>query len=71
MNSKRHQGDSKTFEELNFKEQSLSMNMTALNFRRQLQAHLRRAEKEDRNLTAVLRKRLSLLQSILSDLTQP
>jgi hypothetical protein len=67
MNPRRHKGDTKTFEELSFAEQVKAMNMTALQFRKQLNAHLRRAKAEDRHSDDVLDKRLSLLESILAD----
>jgi len=44
MNPKRHKDDTKTFEELTFQEQAKTMNMTALQFRKQLKAHLRRPQ---------------------------
>jgi hypothetical protein len=65
--ARRHQADTKTFEELTFNQQVLAMNMTALNFRRQLKAHLRRAEEEGRETESVLRIRLGLLEKILAD----
>lgn len=71
MNPRRHQDDTKTFEELTFNQQSLAMNMTALNFRRQLKAHLRRAQREGRDREDVLRRRPSLLEGILRDYPRP
>ena len=65
MNPRRHKDDTKTFEELTFQEQSKAMNMTALQFRKQLTAHLRRADKEGRPRAEVLTGRLGLLQRIL------
>jgi hypothetical protein len=41
------------------------MNMTALQFRKQLEAHLRRADNEGRSRDAVLKRRLGLLRNIL------
>ena len=67
MNPRRHKGDTKTFEELSFAEQVKAMNMTALQFRKQLNAHLRRAKAEDRDGDAILDKRLGLLEGILGD----
>ena len=67
MQSRRHKGDTKTFEELTFQEQAKAMNMTALQFRKQLNAHLRRAEEEDRSRKAVIRSRLGPLKSILRE----
>jgi len=67
MNPRRHKHDTKTFAELTFGQQVLAMNMTALNFRRQLKAHLRRAVQQGMDREDVLRKRLDLLESILRD----
>jgi hypothetical protein len=64
---RRHKGDTKTFEELNFQEQAQAMNMTALQFRKQLAAHLRRANEEGRSPSEVLRSRLQLLERILAE----
>jgi hypothetical protein len=52
---------------LTYNEQVLAMNMTALQFRKQLAAHLRRAQQEDREVEDVLRVRLGLLRKILDD----
>lgn len=65
MNPRRHKDDTKTFEELTFQEQAKAMNMTALQFRKQLTAHLRRANEEGRPRGEVLTGRLGLLQRIL------
>jgi hypothetical protein len=65
VNPRRHKDDTKTFEELTFQEQAKAMNMTALQFRRQLTAHLRRAGEEGRPQAEVLSARLGLLQRIL------
>ena len=67
MQPRRHQNDTKTFEELSFEEQTKAMNMTALQFRKQLTAHLRRANEEGRSEQDVLRKRLKLLKNILDE----
>ncbi len=64
MNPRRHQNDSKNFEELTFEEQVKSMNMAAMQFRKKLTAHLRRAEEEGRDREDVLRNRLTLLENI-------
>lgn len=66
VNSRRHKRDTKTFEEENFREQAKTMNMTSLQFRKQLEAHLRRANDEGRSRDAVLKSRLGLLQRILN-----
>jgi hypothetical protein len=65
MNPRRHQSDTKTFEELTFEEQTKAMNMNALQFRKQLVAHLRRAEEEGRSSREVLKTRLTLLENII------
>ncbi len=65
MNPRRHQNDTKTFAELTFAEQAKAMNMNALQFRKQLAAHLRRAEEERQSPREVLNARLNLLQNIL------
>jgi hypothetical protein len=66
MNQRRHQRDTKTFEQLTFVEQVKAMNMNALQFRKQLEAHLRRADEEGRNRSEVLNTRLDLLRNIIS-----
>jgi hypothetical protein len=65
VNHRRHKRDTKTFEEETFTEQAKTMNMTALQFRKQLEAHLRRADNEGRSRDAVLKRRLGLLRNIL------
>jgi hypothetical protein len=71
MNPRRHKHDTKTFEELTFMEQAKAMNMTALQFRKQLTAHLRRADEEDRASQQIVRARLRLLDRILKDFASP
>jgi len=72
MNSRRHKGDTKTFEELTFQEQAKAINMTALQFRKQLSAHLRRVKEEDRlDPEGVLQDRLRLLERIIGDYSAP
>ena len=68
--SQRHQNDTKTFEELTFKEQAQAMNMTALQFRKQLNANLRRAGEEGQDVESTLRARLGLLEKILADYSE-
>ena len=65
MNPRRHQNNTKTFEELTFEEQAKAMNMNALQFRKQLHAHLRRANGKGRPRWEVLKSRLNLLRSII------
>lgn len=71
MNPRRHRNDSKNFDELTFAEQVKAMNMAALQFRKKLDAHLRRAEQEGRDRENVLRDRLRLLEKILADFPKP
>jgi hypothetical protein len=71
MNPKRHKRDTKTFEELTFQEQAKTMNMTALQVRKQLAAHLRRAEEEGRASQRIVRMQLRLLERILKDFAMP
>ncbi len=52
----RHQGNKKSFEELNFKEQALSINGQIASLRMAIRAHLRRAATERRSTPAVRRK---------------
>jgi hypothetical protein len=52
---------------LTFEERAKSMNMTALQFRKQLAANLHRASAEGRPEQDVLEKRLGLLRSILQE----
>jgi len=65
MNPRRHQNDTKSFRELNFEEQSKSMNMHAVQFRKRLEAHLQRADDEGRDRREILNTRLKLLRNIL------
>jgi hypothetical protein len=67
VTSRRHKRDTRTFEELTFQEQAKTMNMTSLQFRKQLIAHLRRVEQEGRSPERVIRARLGLLERIISD----
>lgn len=64
---RRHQNDTKTFDELDFKEQALAMNAAAAQYRKMLDAHLRRAEAEERSVDRVRRVGVGLLQRIVAD----
>jgi len=66
---RRHQNDSKTFEELTFKEQALAMNAAAAQFRKMLDANLRRAAAEGRGVDRVRATRVGLLERIVADYT--
>jgi hypothetical protein len=63
-NLKRHKTATKSFEELSFKEQNHAMNRNALEFRSQLNAHVRRAKAEGHCTKTVLKGRLRLLDRI-------
>jgi hypothetical protein len=64
MNSRRHKTATKSFEELTFKEQNHAMNRNALEFRKQLTAHVRKAKEEGHCTQKVLTGRLRLLDRI-------
>jgi hypothetical protein len=64
LNARRHKTVTKTFEELTFKEQNHAMNRNALEFRKQLTAHVRKAKAEGRCTKEVLTGRLRLLDRI-------
>ena len=64
LHSRRHKTVIKTFEELTFKEQNQAMNRNALQFRKQLTAHLRKAKAEGHCTQTVLKGRLRLLDRI-------
>ncbi len=63
---RRHKNDTKAFDELTFREQAQAMNMTALQFRKQLNAHLRQVE-DPLKREEILDKRLTLLERIIED----
>jgi len=71
MNPRRHKRDTKTFDELTFQEQAKTTNLTALQFRKQLAAHLRRADEEGRASQRIVRTRLRLLERTLKDFAPP
>ena len=64
LNSRRHKTVTKSFEELTFREQNHAMNRNALQFRKQLTAHLRKAKAEGHCTATVLRGRLRPLDRI-------
>jgi hypothetical protein len=64
MNSRHHKTATKTFEELTFREQNHAMNRNALEFRRQLRAHMRKAKAEGHCTQKVLKGRLRLLDRV-------
>jgi len=67
MPMRRHQNDTKTFEELTFKEQALAMNAAAAQYRKMIDANLRRAEADGRSVARVRQTRLGLLERIIAD----
>jgi hypothetical protein len=66
MVQRRHKGDTATFEELDFQGQSRAMNAAAAQFRKMLNAHLRRAASERRDIDKIRSSRLGLLERILT-----
>jgi hypothetical protein len=70
MTTRRHKGDTKNFDELTFKEQALAMNAAAAQYRKMLDANLRRAVEEGRSAPSVRRIRLGLLKRIVADYSQ-
>ncbi len=62
---KTHKNRTKTFEELTFQEQAKVISMTALQFRKQLRAHLKRAKEEQRDVKQIREARLDLLRRIV------
>jgi hypothetical protein len=65
---KTHKGYTETFRELNFEEQAKAISMTALQFRKQVRAHMDRAAEEGKDVKQVVDARLGLLRKILEDL---
>jgi hypothetical protein len=64
FNSRHHKNVTKSFEELSFKEQNHALNRNALQFRRQIIVHLRKAKAEGRSTREVLKGRVRLLERI-------
>ena len=67
LNSRRHKNVSKNFEDMTFKEQNQAMNRNALQFRRQLIIHLRKAKADGRCTREVLNGRVRLLGRIFEN----
>ena len=65
---RRHKGDTATFEELDFHGQARVMNATVLQFRKQFRAHIRRATQEGRDIQAVRRASLGVLERAVTTL---
>jgi hypothetical protein len=64
LHPRRHKTVTKNFEELTFTEQNHAMNRNALQFRKQLTAHLRKARAEGHCTKTVLKGRIRLLDRI-------
>jgi hypothetical protein len=67
LNSRRHKHVSKKFEDMTFKEQNHALNRNALQFRRQLMLHLRKAEADGQCKKTVLKGRVRLLGRIFGN----
>ena len=67
LNSRRHKNVPKKFEDMTFKEQNHAMNRNALQFRRQLMLHLRKAKADGQCTKAVLNGRVRLLGRIFGN----
>jgi hypothetical protein len=65
LNVRRHKTVTKAFEELTFEEQNRAMNQNFVQFRKQLNAHVRKAKAEGRCTKEVLKRRVRLLDRIL------
>ncbi len=65
LNQRRHQGDTKTFEELTFAEQAKAINIRLVVLERSVRAHLRRAASEGRSLNRVRQKCTNQVQRLL------
>ena len=70
LSPRRHNTAKKSFEELTFEEQNHAMNRNALQFRRQLTAHVRKAKAEGRCTKELLNGRLRLLDRIFGHYAQ-
>ena len=70
MSQKRHQYDSKNFEELSFKEQAQAINMRLLNIEQMINANLCRAQEENRDVIDVLERRYQQVLSLAERVRQ-
>lgn len=66
--TRRHKGDTKTFEELTFAEQSKAINIRLVGLKRSIAAHLRRATSEGRDAEVVRLKCLDQIRRLLDQL---
>jgi hypothetical protein len=64
--SRRHQGDTKNFEELTYSEQAKAINIRVVGLQRCMAAHKRRAAKENRDVNMVSTKCKNQIQRLLS-----
>ena len=62
---RRHEDDTKTFDELTFAEQAKSINAQIVELQRSIAPHLRRADNEGRNVGRVHEKCISQLRRLL------
>lgn len=62
---RRHQGDTKTFDELTYAEQAKSINAQIVEIQRSIAAHLRRAGTEGRDVQSARRKCINQLRRLL------
>ncbi|MFA6448966.1 MAG: hypothetical protein WCX65_05855 [bacterium] len=61
MGNKAHQGDSKTFEQLSFDEQSKSINAQIVNLKKAIEANIRLAGQKGKDENGVRKKRIQQL----------
>ncbi len=66
--SRRHQGDTKTFEELTFAEQAKATNIRVVGLERSIRAHVRRATHEGRDVDGVREKCINQVRRLLNRL---
>jgi hypothetical protein len=66
--NRRHQGDSKTFEELTYAGQAKAVNIRVVGLQRCIVAHKRRAARENRDVNAVPAKSVRQLRRLLNRL---
>ncbi len=66
--TRRHQGDTKTFEELTFAEQAKAINIRVVGLERSVRAHLRRAAQQNRDVAQVRRKCINQVLRLLDRL---
>lgn len=65
---RRHQNDTKNFDELTFSEQAKAINIRIVGLQRCIVAHERRAEKESRDVATVHAKCKDQIQRLLNRL---